>query len=345
MKGGTEMRIIPYNENMLDACSEFWWRLYGEHPYVIRPDGYEHPNTPSVGPHTFKEQIQEALSGHALSHWQGEVCAESIMLVEEEGSICGIMLSAVNREEHIGYIRSGFMVRDVKGAKVADFLLDETLTYLRRLGGLERVVLGPSWALEAESPLHIAALNVGFACEDKWTRMIGEEDIGEMSDPGYEAYMGGPLKHFRLGYEIKQTIKRLREQGITFRRCTLEEARSQRRLDTCQPPDIGEREEGFVFMALTDERVVGYTWQEPCWGGPDFIAPLGGSCHTLVLPSHRRRGIGKVLLHLAMEELVRQGAEYGFGGACVYDPVRRIMSSVGFRYWYMAFPQMTKELE
>jgi hypothetical protein len=187
--------------------------------YVIRPDGYQHPNTPSVGPETFKEQMQEALSGHALGHWQGDVYPESIVLVEEEGSIRGIMLSAVNRAEHIGYIRCGFMARDANGTKVADFLLSETLTYLSRLGGLQRVMLGPSCALEAESSLHIAALNAGFACEDEWSRMIGAEDLGEMSNPGYEVFMGGPLRDFRLGVEIKQMVKRLLKQGVTFRLC------------------------------------------------------------------------------------------------------------------------------
>ena len=63
-----------------------------------------------------------------------------------------------------------------------------------------------------------------------------------------------------------------------------------------------------------------------------------------VIPSYRRRGIGKVLFHLAIEEMVRRGATHGFGGAGIYDPLRLIMKSVGYQYWYAAFPEMTKEL-
>jgi len=166
---------------------------------------------------------------------------------------------------------------------------------------LEKALLGPSWALEAESPLHIAALDAGFACEDMWTRIIGEEDLAQMSDTGYEVYMGGPLKHFRLGTEIKQTIKRLGEQGLTFRRCTVEKAQSLKRLDTGQPPEIDEREE-VVIVAYTDERVVGWTRQTPCREAPEIMAPFGRAMY--VLPSYRRRGIGKVLFHLATEEMV-----------------------------------------
>ncbi len=62
-KGEVQMRAIVYSEDSLAACVAFWWELYGERPYVIRPDGYEHPNTPSVGPHTFKEKVQEVLTG------------------------------------------------------------------------------------------------------------------------------------------------------------------------------------------------------------------------------------------------------------------------------------------
>ena len=39
--GGIRMRIIRFNENLLEQCVEFWWRIYEPKPYIVRPDGYQ----------------------------------------------------------------------------------------------------------------------------------------------------------------------------------------------------------------------------------------------------------------------------------------------------------------
>jgi len=155
--------------------------------------------------------------------------------------------------------------------------------------------------------------------------------------------MGGPIKDFKVTEEIHQKIKRLREEGITVRQCTLSEVQGLRRLDTGRPPDLDECDTEFFCVALSDDRLIGWTGHTPCRGGPEIMAPPGGA-NMRVVPSHRRRGIGKVLFHLATAEYARLGAEYGYVGAGVYAPLRRIMRSVGYRYWYTAFPKMTKDL-
>ena len=337
------MRVTRYSEDRLDDCAAFWWQLYEERPYVVRPDGYEHPRTSTVGRDTFVDQIADALGGRDPSHWRGHVSPETILLAVEAERVCGILLAATKDEEATGYIRSGFMTHDGKGMVVADALLDRMLSCLCDIG-MKRAVLGPSYALEVESPLHIAALNVGFACDGKWARTIGQEDLGTRSDPGYVIWMGGPIRDFKVTEEIHQEIERLREEGITVRQCTLSEIQELRRLDTGQPPDIDECETEFFFVALSDGRLVGWTGHTPCREGqPQIMAPPGGA-NMRVVPSHRRRGIGTVLFHLATAEYARLGAEYGYVGAGVYDPLRRIMRSVGYRYWYTAFPEMTKDL-
>lgn len=56
------MRATTYSEDRLSDCAEFWWQFYRERPYVVRPGGYGHPNTPTVGPETFTGQIGMALT-------------------------------------------------------------------------------------------------------------------------------------------------------------------------------------------------------------------------------------------------------------------------------------------
>ncbi|MBM3240069.1 GNAT family N-acetyltransferase [Candidatus Poribacteria bacterium] len=63
-----------------------------------------------------------------------------------------------------------------------------------------------------------------------------------------------------------------------------------------------------------------------------------------VIPSYRRRGIGKVLYHLGIEEVVRQGAQYGYTVTGIHNPARLIYRSVGFKYWYTHFWEMSKQL-
>jgi hypothetical protein len=43
------MKLARYDETMLDECSEFWWGMYRDKPYVVRPDGYQDINNPTVG--------------------------------------------------------------------------------------------------------------------------------------------------------------------------------------------------------------------------------------------------------------------------------------------------------
>ncbi|NKB72380.1 MAG: GNAT family N-acetyltransferase [Candidatus Latescibacteria bacterium] len=338
------MQVTKYSEDRLNDCAAFWWQLYHGRPYLVRPDGYEHPKTPSVGRDTFVDQIEGALGGRQLSHWGGEVSPETILLAVEAERVCGVILAAIKEEEETGYIRSGFMGHDSKGMGVAEALLDRMLSRLCDMG-MKKAVLGASGALEAESPLHIAALNAGFACAEKWVRIVDQEDLGTRPDPGHIIWMGGPIKDFKVGEEMHREIERLRGEGITLRQCTLPEVQGLRRQDTGQPPDIDESDTEFFFVALCDGQLVGWTGHTPCRSGqPEIMAPPGGPHNMRVVPSYRRRGIGKVLFHLATAEYVRLGAEYGYGGAGVYDPLRRIMRSVGYQHWYAAYPEMSLKL-
>jgi len=337
------MHVINYDGKWLTECTDFWWSLYSWKPYVVRPDGYEHPNVASTCPETFVRQLDDAFSRRSLSHWCGEVTPESIFLAKTKAGVAGIMITATNRDEATGYIRSGFMPCDATGTRAAALLLDETLDYLRKRG-VRNAILGPTWALEIESPLHIAALNAGFVCGDRWARTLEPDDVGMRFDTGYEIYMGGNLQGFTVPPEIKMQAASLSVEGITFRCCTLAEAKGLRRLDNGEPPDLEPQLE-FVFVALAKNRMVGWTGKTPCRDQPEVMASPGGADGLFVIPSYRRRGIGKVLFHLATEEIVRRGATHGFGGAGIYDPLRLIMKSVGYQYWYAAFPEMMKELK
>ena len=44
------MKIVPFTDAATDSYAEFWWSIYADLPYVIRPDGYQDNMEPSPGP-------------------------------------------------------------------------------------------------------------------------------------------------------------------------------------------------------------------------------------------------------------------------------------------------------
>ena len=64
------MKIVRFNENLLDACAEFWWSIYEDMMYVHRPDGYQTVNTPPIGPGYFvKPQSWIGWRGYKAVEW------------------------------------------------------------------------------------------------------------------------------------------------------------------------------------------------------------------------------------------------------------------------------------
>jgi hypothetical protein len=55
------MKLVRYDETMLDECSEFWWGTYRDKPYVVRPDGYQDINNPTVGSKLFGQNLGDGL--------------------------------------------------------------------------------------------------------------------------------------------------------------------------------------------------------------------------------------------------------------------------------------------
>ena len=104
------MKIIRYNENLLDACAEFWWSIYKDMPYVHRPDGYQTINTPPIGPNPeyFVKYLKDGLSGH----WCGKVTDDSIVLAVDGEKVEGILINSIDREKLTGNILSAYMRRD-----------------------------------------------------------------------------------------------------------------------------------------------------------------------------------------------------------------------------------------
>jgi GNAT superfamily N-acetyltransferase len=98
-----------------------------------------------------------------------------------------------------------------------------------------------------------------------------------------------------------------------------------------------------TFVALVDSLAVGWL-DEVKIDDPDEYGRVMGEAVPVVLPTFRRRGIGKVLYHLGMEEVVRRGARYGWTATGIYNPARLIYRSIGYRYWYTCFSRMSKYL-
>jgi len=110
------MKIIQYNENMLDACAEFWWSIYKDMPYTHGPDGYPTINTPPIGPapEYFVKHLKAGLSGCDAKHWAGEVTDDSIVLAEDGGKVEGILVCSIDHERLTGNILSAYMQRDAR---------------------------------------------------------------------------------------------------------------------------------------------------------------------------------------------------------------------------------------
>ena len=329
------MRIIPYNESMLDACAEFWWKIYEHKPYVHRPDGGQTVNTPPIDPEYFAKHLRNGFSG--ARYWGGHVTDDNVILVEDEGKIAGILVCLIEEEKHTGNIMSCYVQRDHRGREIADYLLSEALKRFRKRG-LYRAVAGPvvSKTLEVECPIHLAILDAGFAWENDWWPAYPLEEDRIPNE--YGVFLGGSLQGFRLQPEIKEKREKLRKEGITIERVTADEFRNLRRLDTGEiltPPD------DVNFVALVDGLAVGWTFEAGIFEDEGRIMSMVG---PYVIPSYRRRGIGKVLHHLGIEDTVRQGAQYGWTATNIHNPARLIYRSIGYRYWYTAFCLMSKRL-
>lgn len=330
------MRIVQYHENMLQQCAEFWWSIYEHMPYVHRPDGWVTINTPPIGPEFFGEHLKAGFSG--ASYWKGDVTDDSVILVENAGKVEGILVYSIDKEKLTGNILSCYVQRDYKGREIAEHLLSEALEHFRKLGLHKAVAARP---LEVECPIHIAMLDAGFVWEDNWAQPPDESGQAPIYDwPTYQVFLGGSLSGFRLQPEIKGKIETLHEEGIAIERLTIDEFRKLRRLDDNKEPNF-EPDTPEFFAAIADGRLVGWLFEMGVF--TDEGRALGLTTPE-VIPSYRRRGIGKVLYHLGIEEVVRQGAQYGYTVTGIHNPARKIYQSVGFRYWYTAFWEMSKRL-
>ena len=328
------MNIVKFNENMLDECAEFWWTIYEHMPYVHRPDGWVTINTPPIGPEFFGEHLKAGFSG--ASYWQGDVTDESVILFEDAGKIEGILVCSIDKEKLTGNILSCYVRRDYRGREIAEYLLNEALEHFRLLE-LHKAV--ETRALEVECPIHIAMLDAGFSWENEWWP--------DWFPPGpsraieqYGVFLGGSLEGFRLQPEIKEKIEKLREEGIAIEHLSNDELRELKRLDNDQPPEL-DPDSPDLFAALVDGRLVGWLFE---MNSDTDEGRVLGIATPEVIPSYRRRGIGKVLYHLGIEEVVRQGAQYGYTATGIYSPARLVYQSVGFKYWYTCFSRMTKRL-
>ncbi len=172
------MKVIRYNQNMLDACAEFWWSIYKDMPYAHRPDGYAIINTSHIGPECFSIFLKYGLSGHfGMQHWGGEVADDSVILAYDSGKVEGILISSIDRFELTGNILSCYVQRNQRGWEIADRLLSEALSFFRKMK-LHTAMAGPdvTKSLEVESPLHLVLLDAGFAWENDWWSSYPTDD-------------------------------------------------------------------------------------------------------------------------------------------------------------------------
>lgn len=321
------MRIIRYKEDMLDACAEFWWNIYESMPYVHRPDGNQTVNSPPIGPDYFVKHLGYGLSGRATQHWCGEVTDDSIFLAEDGGRICGILVSSIDHEKLTGNILSAYVQRTVRGREMSNCLVDEVLRYFCELGFHRAAAAPGTFTMEVESPIHLSLLDAGFAFNQIY------------SNECYGVFLGGSLEGFQLQPEITAKIEQLRSEGITIERCVREQF-PFRRLDTGEEVALGE-DSDCAFVAFVDGLAVGWTFE--IWIFEDEGRTLS-MVGPAVIPSYRHRGIGKVVHHLGTEEAVRRGAWGGWTATGLDNPARFIYRSVGYRYWYTCFSDMSKQI-
>lgn len=329
------MRIIRYKENLLDECAAFWWTIYEHMPYVHRPDGHQTINTPPIGPAYFAKTLQEGFEN--ASYWLGNaVTDDSVFLAADEGRMAGILVCSIDEEKRTGNILSAYVQRDHRGREIADALLSEALERFREQG-LRRAVAAPCGSMEVECPIHLALLDAGFAWQNDWRPSCPEEEHG--------VFLGGSLEGFRLQPEISEKIEGLRQEGIEIEQVTADQLRNLRRLDTGENVSVAEDDWPGLgpvsYVALVNDCVVGWLPEVGTFEDEERI--IGGVV-PVVIPTYRRRGIGKTLYHLGIEEVVRQGAQYGWTATEIHNPARLIYHSVGFRYWYTCFSRMSKRL-
>lgn len=330
------MRIVAFDEDHMYACAEFWWKVYRNLPYVHRPDGYQTINTPPTGPDPgyFVKHLKAGLSGRNTNHWEGTVTSESIILAMDRERVAGILVSSIDDKKLSGNILSAYVQRDQSGWEVADRLLSEAIERFRKRG-LRRAVAspGPSKSMEVECPIHLALLDAGFSWVNDWVPAYPNETYG--------VFLGGSLENFHLIPEIENKIAELHREGILIERCAANRFCYLQRLDTGE--NVGDLHGDITFIALVDGCVVGWLPEVVVYGADEY-GRVTGEVVPEVIPIYRRRGIGKVLYHLGIEEVVRRGATCGWTATEIYNPARLIYRSIGYRYWYTAFSRMSRLL-
>lgn len=338
------MKIANFTSTRRDECSEFWWDLYKDLPYVHRPDGYQNVNSPThLGPGYFLKHLDAGLTCRASSHWHGEVRDDTIFLAVDDGKLAGILVSSVDVEASKGSILSAYVHHNAQGRVAASLLLDRALGLFRQ-SGLAEAVAGPdvTKSLEVESPIHQVLLDARFAWKDIWYTPDDDRDGVEYvkGDPTYEVFLGGSLEGFEIGPEVRKKIEDLEAEGIRIDRISAEEFQG---LEGWDPGAFKQvREKGIdgdvTFVAMREGRVVGWLWEVLTysdWAEEGTPRTMGG-CVPEVIPEYRKRGIGKVLYHLGMEDVVRRGAECGCTAAGIHNRARWIYQSVGYQNWYLA---------
>lgn len=99
-----------------------------------------------------------------------------------------------------------------------------------------------------------------------------------------------------------------------------------------------------ILVAELDGEVVGYTYAAV--EGFDYMALRGpaGALHDIIVdPSHRGRGVGRMLLDETLEELERRGApRVVLSTAERNEPAQRLFAGAGFRRTMI---EMTRELD
>jgi len=206
--------------------------------------------------------------------------------------------------------------------------------------GLHRAIAAPGGHrdMEVECPIHLALLDAGFAWESDWWPAYPSE-LNKIPY-GYGVYLGGSLEGFRLQPDIEEKREKLGKEGTAIERFTAEQFDNLRRINTGEK--VGTFGNDVTFVALVDGFAVGWLTELETWTD-EYGRILGGTV-PYVIPTYRRRGIGKVLYHLGIEEVVRQGARYGYTATNIHNPARLIYRSVGYQYWYTSFNMMSKRL-